>query len=159
MCVRVCVCVRVCAWARVCMYVCISVYVDISWSTRPFLTRGIIFLDFASTVGLIFYFWKNQFFFIAIFEFSKFLFSIFLIFRTNIVYILWILCMQDKILYNLKKKSIAVVHVCISSLWWEFEWWGVLCVAMLRQLCTGQHRVCVFSYIRSHITITEKLRN
>ena len=57
---------------------------------------GIIFLDFANNILLL-----SK-------KFSKFLVSIFLIFRTNIVYILSILCMQDKIRYNLKKKVIAI---------------------------------------------------
>ena len=91
----VCGCVRACV--RACVCVCVL---------TDFNGRGIIFLDFAYTVGVnILFLSKSIFWFItAIFEFSKFLFSIFLIFRTKVVYILWILCMHNKILYNLKKK-------------------------------------------------------
>ena len=115
-CVRACVCACVCAWVWVwvcvCVRVCVCVCVRIRWYLTIYLTdfngRGIIFFRFClHSCGQISIFVKINFLFItAIFKFSKFWFSIFLIFRTKVLYILWILCIQNKILYNLKEKKV-----------------------------------------------------
>ena len=68
-----------CVYVCVCVFVCVSVYADISWSTRPILTTGIIFLDFVYTIMVNILFCQSRFFFffITIFQFWIFLFSIF----------------------------------------------------------------------------------
>ena len=103
------------------MDVCVCMYVRIHWYLMIYSTdfneRAMFFLffffyfylDFAYTVGVnILYLSQSIFWlFIAIFQFWKFLFSNFFLFRTNILYILWILCMRNKILYAEKKRRLA----------------------------------------------------
>ena len=85
------------------MCVCIRWYLMIY--SADFNERNHFFLSCLHSWGQYFIFVKINFFvFYNDFSILKIIIFDFSFFRTNIVYILWIYSMQDKILYNLKKK-------------------------------------------------------